>query len=69
MHWKLTGTNGEISDASPERAVPIVTNREIGLPEKLYPPKNTDEITAAEINILMYSANKKNPSFIEPYSV
>ena len=33
-----------------------------------YPPKYKVEITTELINMLMYSANKKNPIFIEEYS-
>ena len=49
-----------IANVFPEKA---------SIPGKLYPPKNKAEITADEINMLTYSANKKNPSFIDPYSV
>ena len=38
-------------------------------PGKWYPPKNRQEMIAEEINMLMYSAKRKNPSFIELYSV
>jgi hypothetical protein len=33
-----------------------------------YPPKNNVDITAPLINILTYSANKYNPSFMDEYS-
>jgi hypothetical protein len=41
----------------------------LSIPGKLYPPRNKMEITAAEMNIAVYSENKNNPNFIELYSV